>query len=65
VTDLVTSTRLLEGLALAVILAVVARPIAVGQLLMPMRLRQKERLFVICSSIPFVARRLGIPMRQV
>ena len=89
------------------ILAVVARPLAVGQLLMPMRLRQKERLFVIwgglrgavpdparsvrsarggrgCervydivfvvvafsvivqgSSIPSVARRLGIPMGQV
>jgi potassium/hydrogen antiporter len=106
VTGLVTSTRLLQGLALAVILAVVAR-LAVGQLLMPMRLRQKERLFVIWgalrggvpillaafallaavedaervydivfvvvafsvivqgSSIPFVARRLGIRMRQV
>jgi cell volume regulation protein A len=105
VTDVVSSTRLLEGLALAVILALVARPLAVGPLLLPIRMRPKERLFVIwCglrgavpillaafalladvedarrvyeivfvvvafsvlvqgSSIPWVARRLGIPMR--
>jgi len=107
VTDLLTSTRLLEGLALAVILAVVARPLAVGPLLLPIRMRRNERLFVLWgglrgavpillaafallaavedaarvyeivfvvvafsvivqgSSIPFVARRLGIPMRTV
>jgi cell volume regulation protein A len=107
VTDLLTSTRLFEGLALAVILALVARPLAVGPLLLPTRLRGKEQIFVIWgglrgavpillaafavlaavddadrvydivfvvvafsvivqgSSIPFVARRLGIPMRQV
>jgi cell volume regulation protein A len=105
VTDVVSSTRLLEGLALAVILALVARPLAVGPLLLPIRMRPKERLFVIWgglrgavpillaafalladvedarrvyeivfvvvafsvlvqgSSIPWVARRLGIPMR--
>jgi potassium/hydrogen antiporter len=106
-TNLVTSTRLLEGLALALILALVARPLAVGPLLWPTRLRRKERIFVIWgglrgavpillaafalvaavdgadrvydivfvvvafsvivqgSSIPFVARRLGIRMRQL
>jgi cell volume regulation protein A len=106
-TELLTSRWLLEGLALAVILAVVARPLAVGPLLLPMHMRRNERLFVIWgglrgavpillaafallaavedaqrvydivfvvvafsvivqgSSIPFAARRLGIPMRQV
>jgi potassium/hydrogen antiporter len=105
VTDLLTSSRLLEGLALAVILALVARPLAVGPLLLPVHMRTNERLFVIWSglrgavpillaafallasvedadriydivyvvvafsvivqgsSIPFVARRLGIRMR--
>jgi cell volume regulation protein A len=107
VTNLLTSTRLLEGLALAVILALVARPLAVGPLLLPIRMRTNERLFVLWSglrgavpillaafavlaavddaarvydivfvvvafsvivqgsSIPFVARRLRIGMRQV
>jgi potassium/hydrogen antiporter len=105
VTDLLGSSRLFEGLALAVILALVARPLAVGPLLLPVRMRRNERLFVIWSglrgavpillaafallasvedadrvydivyvvvafsvivqgsSIPFVARRLGIKMR--
>jgi cell volume regulation protein A len=105
VTDLLGSPRLLEGLALAVILALVARPLAVGPLLLPVRMRPNERLFVIWgglrgavpillatfavlasvedadrvydivyvvvafsvivqgSSIPLVARRLGIRMR--
>jgi cell volume regulation protein A len=104
-TDVLSSTRLFEGLALAVILALIARPLAVGPLLLPIRMRPKERLFVIWSglrgavpillaafalladvedarrvyeivfvvvafsvlvqgsSIPWVARRLGIPMR--
>jgi cell volume regulation protein A len=107
VTEILTSTRLLEGLALALILALIARPLAVTPLLLPIRMRRNERLFVIWgglrgavpillaafallaavedaervydivfvvvafsvivqgSSIPFVARRLGIPMRQV
>jgi potassium/hydrogen antiporter len=107
VTNILSSTRLLEGLALAVILALVARPLAVGPLLLPVRMRRNERLFVIWSglrgavpillatfallaavedaqrvydivfvvvafsvivqgtSIPFVARRLGIPMRSI
>jgi potassium/hydrogen antiporter len=106
-TNILSSTRLLEGLALAVILALVARPLAVGPLLLPVRMRRNERLFVTWSglrgavpillatfallaavedaqrvydivfvvvafsvivqgtSIPFVARRLGIPMRSV
>jgi cell volume regulation protein A len=107
VTNLMTSTRLLEGLALAVVLALVARPLAVGPLLLPVRMRQKEKVFVVWAglrgavpillaafallggvddadrvyeivfvvvafsvivqgtSIPLVARRLGIPMRMV
>jgi len=105
VTEVVTSTRLLEGLALAVMLALVARPLAVGPLLLPVRMRRNERLFVMWAglrgavpillaafallaavdeaqrvydivfvvvafsvlvqgtTIPFAARRLGIPMR--
>jgi potassium/hydrogen antiporter len=43
VTDLVTSSRLLEGLALAVALAVVARPLAVGPLLLPVPMRRVTR----------------------
>jgi cell volume regulation protein A len=104
-TDILSSTRLLEGLALAMILALIVRPLTVGVLLLPIRMRPKERLFVIWSglrgavpillaafallaavedaqrvydivfvvvafsvivqgtSIPFAARRLGIPMR--
>ncbi len=106
VTDLLGSPRLFEGLALAVILALVARPLAVAPLLVPVHMRHNERLFVIWgglrgavpillaafallasvedadrvydivfvvvafsvivqgSSIPFVARRLGIRMRE-
>ncbi len=107
VTDVVTSRALLEGLVLGVVLAVVARPLAVGPLLVPVRMRRGEKIFVVWaglrgavpillaafallgavedadrvynivfvvvafsvivqgSSIPFVARRLGIPMRAV
>ena len=106
ITDLLSSTHLLEGLALALILAFVARPLAVGPLLLPVHMRRNERLFVIWgglrgavpillaafallagvhdadrvydivfvvvafsvlvqgSTIPFVARRLSIPMRN-
>jgi len=106
-TDILSSTRVLEGLALAAILALIARPLAVGPLLLPVRMRRNERLFVIwCglrgavpillaafalladvddarrvyeivfvvvafsvlvqgSSVPFVARRLGIRMRSI
>lgn len=107
VTELLTSTRLLEGLALAIVLALVARPLAVGPLLLPVRMRRNERIFVVWAglrgavpillaafallggvddaervydivfvvvafsvivqgtSIPWVARRLGIPMRTL
>ena len=107
VTDVVTSRAFLEGLVLGVVLAVVARPLAVGPLLVPVRMRRAEKIFVVWaglrgavpillaafallgavedadrvynivfvvvafsvivqgSSIPFVARRLGIPMRAV
>jgi cell volume regulation protein A len=107
VTNLLTSTRLLEGLALAVLLALVARPLAVGPLLIPFRMRRSEKVFVVWaglrgavpillaafallsevddaariydivfvvvafsvivqgSSIPWVGRRLRIPMREV
>jgi len=51
VTDLLTSSRLLEGLALAMILALVARPLAVGPLLLPVHMRTNERLFVIWSGL--------------
>jgi cell volume regulation protein A len=98
--------RWAEGLALAVFLAVVARPLVVGALLVPVRLRAGERIFVMWSglkgavpillaafallggvregerlydvvfivvafsvivqgaTIPFAARRLGIPMHR-
>jgi cell volume regulation protein A len=107
VTDLLTSTRLLEGLALAVVLALVARPLAVAPLLVPVRMRRSEKVFILWaglrgavpillaafailggvddadrvyeivfvvvafsvivqgSSIPWVARRLRIPMRTL
>jgi potassium/hydrogen antiporter len=51
VSDLLGSSRLLEGLALAVILAVVARPLAVGPLLLPVRMKANERLFVIWAGL--------------
>jgi cell volume regulation protein A len=51
VTDLLGSPRLLEGLALAVILALVARPLAVGPLLLPVHMRPNERLFVIWGGL--------------
>ncbi|HET9324184.1 MAG TPA: cation:proton antiporter [Gaiellaceae bacterium] len=105
-TDVVSSTRLLEGLAIAVFLALVARPLAVGPLLAPIRMSRNEKLFVIWgglrgavpillaafallaaveeaqrvydivfvvvafsvivqgSSIPFVARKLRVPLRD-
>jgi potassium/hydrogen antiporter len=51
VTELLTSTRLLEGLALAGILALIARPLAVWPLLLPVRMRRNERLFVIWAGL--------------
>jgi potassium/hydrogen antiporter len=51
VTNLLGSTRLFEGLVLAVVLALVARPLAVGPLLLPFHLRRRERLFVIWCGL--------------
>jgi cell volume regulation protein A len=49
--NVITSTRLLEGLALAVLLALVARPLVVGVLLLGTRLRRGERLFVMWGGL--------------
>ena len=43
--------RWLDGLVLAVVLAFVARPLAVGPLLIPARLTAGERLFVMWSGL--------------
>lgn len=50
-TDLGTSHRWLDGLVLAVVLALVARPLAVAPLLIPARLTNGERLFVMWSGL--------------
>jgi cell volume regulation protein A len=50
-TNLLASSRLFEGLVLAVILAFIARPLAVGPLLLPVRMRPNERLFVIWAGL--------------
>jgi cell volume regulation protein A len=97
----------LDGLVLALILAFIARPLAIAPLLGPLRLRMGERIFIAWgglkgavpillaafailaevedarrlyeivfvvvifsvvvqgSSIPFAARRLGVPMRRM
>jgi potassium/hydrogen antiporter len=51
VTELATSSRLLEGLGLAVVLALVARPLAVGPLLLPVRMRRNERIFIVWAGL--------------
>ena len=43
--------RWLDGLVLAFVLAVVARPLAVGPLLLPVRLSPGERVFVMWSGL--------------
>jgi potassium/hydrogen antiporter len=43
--------RWLDGLVLAVVLAFVARPLAVGPLLLPVRLSKGERLFIMWSGL--------------
>jgi cell volume regulation protein A len=43
--------RWLDGLVLALVLALVARPLAVGPLLLPARLTNGERLFVMWSGL--------------
>ena len=96
-----------DGLLIALVLAFLARPLAIAPLLVPLRMRRNERIFVMWSglkgavpillaafaliehvpgsqriygivfvvvafsvivqgsTVPFVARRLGIPMRLV
>ena len=51
VTDVATSSVLWEGIVLAIILALVARPVAVGPLLMRARLRPGERTFVVWGGL--------------
>jgi potassium/hydrogen antiporter len=51
VTDVATSSVLWEGIGLAIILALVARPLAVGPLLMRARLRPGERIFVVWGGL--------------
>jgi potassium/hydrogen antiporter len=50
-TDLAHSDTLLTGLALAVLLALVIRPVLVGLLLLPVNLTRGERLFVMWSGL--------------
>jgi cell volume regulation protein A len=50
-TELGANHRWLDGLVLAVVLAVVARPLAVGPLLVPAKLSRSERLFVMWSGL--------------
>jgi potassium/hydrogen antiporter len=50
-TELGQNHRWLDGLILAVVLAVIARPLAVGPLLLPTRLGWNERLFVMWSGL--------------
>jgi cell volume regulation protein A len=50
-TNLLASSRLFEGLVLAVILAFIARPLAVWPLLLPVHMRPNERLFVIWAGL--------------
>jgi cell volume regulation protein A len=46
-----SGTVWLDGVVLAVVLALVARPLVVGALLLPARLRVGERLFVMWSGL--------------
>jgi cell volume regulation protein A len=50
-TELGANHRWLDGLVLALVLAVVARPVAVGPLLIPAKLSRGERLFVMWSGL--------------
>ena len=51
VTGLVTSSRLWEGLVLAVLLAFVVRPFVTAPLLLPIRLTAGERIFVMWGGL--------------
>jgi cell volume regulation protein A len=50
-TALGKNSRWFDGLVLAVVLVLVARPLAVGPLLLPARLTRGERLFVMWSGL--------------
>jgi cell volume regulation protein A len=50
-TELGANHRWLDGLVLAVVLAVVVRPLAVGPLLVPAKLSHNERIFVMWSGL--------------
>jgi cell volume regulation protein A len=50
-TDIVTSSTLWEGIALGLVLAFVARPLAIAPLLRRQRLRRGERLFVMWGGL--------------
>jgi cell volume regulation protein A len=50
-TALGENNRWLDGLVLAAVLAFIARPVAVGPLLIPARLTRGERLFVMWSGL--------------
>jgi cell volume regulation protein A len=107
ITNVFADQQWVDGLVLALVLALIARPLVVGLLLIPARLRLGERLFVMWgglkgavpillgtlvlladvedaariygivfvvvafsvivqgSSLPFVAAKLGVPMRTV
>jgi cell volume regulation protein A len=49
--DVVEGDRLLVGLGLAVLLALVVRPVLVGLLLLPVRMNRGERVFVLWSGL--------------
>jgi cell volume regulation protein A len=49
--DEISGSNLADGLLIALILAFVARPLAVGVLLLPLRLRWGERLFVMWGGL--------------
>jgi cell volume regulation protein A len=51
VTDLGTDSLWLDGIVLALLLALVARPLVVAALLLPTRLRLTERLFVMWGGL--------------
>ncbi len=50
-TDLGKSSLWLDGVALALLLVFVARPLVTGPLLLPIRLRRGERLFIMWSGL--------------
>jgi cell volume regulation protein A len=47
----ISSVRFAEGLAVAAFLAIIARPLVVGSLLMPVRLNSGERYFVMWGGL--------------